>query len=393
MKTIRSLRLSQRLPILLGVALTACAQITVTGLTQGEQANQTITVNALEIKRGRIDTLARVQTFQGQPAVDSINELAIQLSITEANNPPDFSETYYYLAISSPKEAILGGTTGDPNYVPNQIGKLTFLTLNQGDNRVEAAPQIGDAHAGASWLARVEADDRTIPWSITEGDNCFLLEAEEEDCFDMETLSRLLFETLADSIEQGMRNDIPAIQSIRHRLHFVPRVSHPAIGLNNRPAKGFGFIYFAQINVPGANFQVYIPINFLFIANVNQYILVVDPLELDTQDQKTIAQIYVKENIAGGIDLNLTEQIIRDQLIDQLQAAPLPVLIPGIDFSEALLTAMNGAAGNPSQLSDDFDILLSPSGENRDLATTILWEQLVPGNILPRNQVDLFFLE
>lgn len=392
MKQIESLPItSKMLLVFLSLLLTNCAQITVTGLTQGERDGQTVTVSNHQIKQGKIKTVNRVQKFQGQPFFDSVDNLAIQLSVSERNNPPDFNEIYYYLIINSSKEEIAGGTTDDPNYVPNNIGKLSYLKINQRGDSVEAVPQLGDAHVGASWLARVEDNDRKIPWLITDGNNCFPLGG--GDCFDMESLSRLLFGALTESVESGVRANIPLVQNIHHRLHFVPQVSHPGVGLYNRPAKGFGFIYHAQINVPFANFKVYVPINILFVVKDDQYILVIDPLELDAGEQQTIEKIYVKENLLGGFDLNISENIIRDNIVEVIRSAPLPMLIPDIEFSKALLTAINGAAGNPATLPSNFNMLLTPTGDNRDLDNTILWDQPVVGSVLNFNQVELFFLE
>jgi len=373
------------------VLFSGCAQLTVTGLTQGERDGQTVTVDSRQIKRGKVDTVNRVQRFQGQPYFDSVNNLAMQLKVVEQGNPPAFAEDYYFLSMSSPKEEISGGTAEDLNYVPNHLGKMTFLKIDQSGTSVEAVPQQGEGHVGAAWLARVEDDDRKIPWQIGEGSNCISLG--DGDCFDMESLSRLLFDALTGPVEDGVRANVPLVQNIHHRLHFVPQVEHSGIGPNNRPAKGFGFIYFAQINLPGANFQVYVPINFLFVDNIDGYILLIDPLELDEEDQQTSGQVYVKENLLGGIDINLTEGLIRDKVIEAIAGAELPVLFGGVEFSEAMLFAINGAAGSSGTISSDYNFFLTPSGDNRDLAQTILWDQPVVGGVMNFNQVDLYILE
>ncbi len=377
--------------VFFSLLLTGCAQITVTGLIQGERDGRTVIVSNQQIKQGKIKTVDRVQNFQGQPFFDSVRNLAIQLSVSEINNPPEFNESYYYLVISSPKEEISGGESDDLNYIPNNIGKLSFLNVDQGEGRVEAAPQqLFDAHVGESWLVRVEDNDRKIPWLITDDNNCFPLE--EGDCFDMESLSRLLFNELRETVESGVRANIPLVQNIHHRLHFVPQVSHSGVG-SNRPAKGFGFIYYAEINLPAVKFQAYVPINFLFISDNDNYLIVIDPLELEENETQTIEQIYVKESLLFGVDLNITEQIIRDKIVEAIQSATLPNLIPGIEFSTTLVAAINGAAGNPATIPSNFNMILMPSGDNRDLDNTILWDQPVDGTVFNFNQVELFFLE
>jgi hypothetical protein len=372
--------------------MVACSQSRVTGLIQGDLGNETVTVSRLEMRLVANNTADRVQHFAGQPATENVDELRMQLYVTEGAQASVPNESYYHLAFSNLGQGISGGTASDQDYVPNNIGTLTYLTIRQG-GPVEAIPQkLQAAHAGAAWLARVEDNDRRVPWQIKPGaSNCFPMG--NGDCFDMSSLSRSLFLSLADPMEARFQANIPLVQSIVHRLHFVPQVSHPSIGLQGQPAKGFGFIYFIQVNVPGANFQVYVPINVLFLDDGNNYKLAIDPLQLSSSESQTLGQIYVKENILGGFDLDITEGTIRSNVVAALENASLPSINPNVPFSDALLAAFGGAAGNPGSIPDNFDVFLAPTGPNRDLQDTVLWEQVTPGSVLPFNQATLIFLE
>src|SRR5690606_10776283 len=73
--------------------------------------------------------------------------------------------------------------------------------------------------------------------------------------------------------------DIPGVRVVGHSLLFVPRVSHPEFEAANRPARGFGYIYQANIVAPFVTFQVYMPVSFLFERDGPQDFLIhVDPI-------------------------------------------------------------------------------------------------------------------
>ena len=369
-----------------------CAQLTVTGLAQGERNGETTTVHSNQIKNGKVKSVNRVQKFGGQPAGESVENLLLQVKAVESNNPPDFAEDYYYLVLTSEDEEVFGGTAEDPNFIPNHLGKMSFMKVNQSESRAEAIPQQGDAHAGAAWLARVKNDDRKVPWNVASGSNCLQMGA--GDCFDMETLSRLLFDGLAAAVEEGVRDQVPLVQNIHHRLHFVPQVDHPGLGANNRPAKGFGFIYYAKISIVGASFEVYVPLNFLFVSSDRYYLLFIDPLQLDPSEEQTSGQVYVKENLLGGFDFNLTEEDIRETINAAVAAAELPEIHPEAEFSEAIIMGITSAAGyGPAVIPTNYNFLLTPTGDNRNLSNTILWDQPVVGGAVNVNQVELHILE
>lgn len=394
-------RVERRYPIVALILLflfllTACGKITVNGRVRGAPASGGGAQNLvdLSITRGNLEaaTAARLQTFQPGGVVREFRNLKAQLRSDITNNPAQLGEHYDFVAVFRDPDTFKDGTSNDPSFVRNHFGRFFHLTIGQNDQPLEST-DTGHRNVGAAWLAAVDSNDRVIPWHIEPGsNNCFPL---GNACFDMENLTHRLFMSIVNSLSD---NFSPS-STIVERLHFVPHVIHQGLENSGTKARGFGFIFFAQVEVPTATVEVAVPISVLFLNNVTDYTIVVDPLSFKSTDNpgsENLNRIFVH----GSFPANLAEGPIRDSVVDGIKHASLPEIIAGIPFETAFLTAINGAAGVPPRsgqppvINPRYEVILLPEDAgSSSFESTAVWEKFRGFDETAVRHVRLAFLE
>ena len=374
----------------------ACGKIVITGRVRalpdsGNGATQEIV--RLSVTRGNLEaaTAARLQTFQ-PGGVDRVwRNLAAQLNSEITNNPSHLGETYHFIAMSHDPDILSGGTSNDRSFVLNHFGNFFHLAIGQADPPREGA-DTGRRNVGAAWLAAVDGNDRIIPWHIEPGSqSCFPL---GNACFDMENLTHQLFNSIANSVS----NSFNPSSIIVERLHFVPHVVHQGLENSGTKARGFGFLFFAEVEVPTAVVDVVVPISVLFLNNVTDYNIVVDPLSFGPNDNpgsENLDRVFVR----GSFPANLAEGAIRDSVVSGIRSASLPEFISGVPFENALLTAINGAAGlpprsgQPPTINPRYEVILLPEDAGSSFDSTAVWEKFRGFDEHSIRRVRLVFLE
>jgi hypothetical protein len=376
-------------------ALSGCGKIVVTGRVRArpDSGGGAQDIVSLSVTRGNLEaaTAARLVTFQ-PGGVDRVwRDLTGQLRSDITNNPSQLGETYHFVALFRSPDLLSGGTSNDRSFVLNHIGGFFHFAIAQDDPPRESTKN-GRWNIGAAWLAAVPQNSRVIPWHIEPGSqNCFPL---GNACFDMENLTHRLF----NAISNGISNSFSPSGIIVERLHFVPHVIHQGLENAGRKARGVGFLFFATVEVPTATVDVVVPISIVFLNNVNDYLIVVDPLSFgptDNPGSENLNRVFVR----GSFPANLAEGPIRDSVVSGIRSAQLPEIIAGIPFETALLTAINGAAGlphrsgQPPTISPQYEVILLPDDTGSSFDSAVVWEKFRGFDEHSIRHVHLVFLE
>ncbi|MCC5859910.1 MAG: hypothetical protein JJT90_17265 [Ectothiorhodospiraceae bacterium] len=218
------------------------------------------------------------------------NVQTVRLEATESTGLP-LEEEFVFLSISRPAEQPGSAVTpilertDVPGWIRAHIGDLAVLRIRKDDISLPQSDfsQFSAAALrplGANWLARVEDDDRFLPWRRNVDETaCFPIPMQQtfvrppdgqgEDCFDMETLTAMLLSQFAAAVSEGVVDaDIPLIglSATQHRMYVVP---HLQAGFADAP--GFGFIYAVDVGVTLgvgiAQATVYAPVSIHFRRN------------------------------------------------------------------------------------------------------------------------------
>ena len=379
------------------LAVAACGRITITARTNGVTSGSTVDAVELALTRGDLESVEgpRVRSFAGRNEAEILRDPSAQLRVDVTGNPADLAEAYHFTQILTDEGLLSGGTSDNRDFVVNHIGRSFHLTRRQGQPPQETILN-GRVHLGSALLAIVQDNDRVIPWRIEPGDPaCFPPMA--SDCFDIETLTRQLFANIADEVDGTVPDRIPFSSVVIHRLHFVPRVLHTGFEAEGRRARGFGLIYYVMIEVPTVTFEVYVPISILFLDDITDYRIAIDPVGFGSlaPGPENLDRIFVKGTFIGA----LAEGAVRDAVADAIASADLPEIIPGVDFDQVLLLGFNSVAGSPPtsgqppRISTDYEAILLPEGDETNLNTTILWERVRGGSEEEKHPVRLVFLE
>lgn len=372
--------------------VTARINATTTGTTSSD-------IYALALRRGDAESTnePKLRTFVGDTAGRTVRNPAAQLKVTITGQPNDLGETYHFLAFATDFASATGGVSGDRSFVTNRIGSVFDLHMRKGDNTIEATTN-GSFHLGTALIAYQKSNDRVVPWRIDSGaTNC--VPAGSGDCLDLETITRSLLTSIAAGVEGAVAANVPLGTVSRHQLHYVPHAQHNGIEAAGRRARGFGLIYHARIEVPGGGFEVFVPISFLFLDNVQSYRLVIDPMtEFGLLGApENVNRVFVKADGIGGI----AEGFVRDQIVAALGSISLPVLESGVEFEQVVLLAFSTIAGRPHlqgqppHVSPGYEAILLPDEDRNDhvFSSNVLWEQ-VPGQAPQEvRRVKLVFLE
>lgn len=380
------------------VLISGCGKIVVTGRMNGERNNSTVEVTDLTVTRGNAEAVntKRLYSFDGEPSGTSIRLPSTQLKIEITGNPNDLQESYNYIQFVSDVGTFDGGVSHSKSFIENNFGKIFFLSSPQEDASEESVTN-NTSHVGAAELFIIQNDDRTVPWKIDSGNSrCFNIGG--GDCFDMETYTRSLFASIVNGVEPSVDSLFTNPTITKQELRYIPHVIHSGFENDGRRARGFGLVYFAEINIITGKAFVYIPLKFLFLDNVNGYTFFMDPIDNSAliPGESVSRSIYVK----GEFITSAIEGIIRDNIDSSISKMAPDEIIPGIDNGEVLMLSFNTATGLTTQQAVNFrtkpiyDFVLIPeSGANGYPLSTVLWEKIGDGEISNVEKVKLVFLE
>jgi hypothetical protein len=393
---------------LLSLVLTACGSIKVTG-----QVNATLNTsiqNVAEIAFTRADLESSGQDYlhaqAGRPETERVLDPAAQLQVQITGNPGpgNLQETYHFLQVTTLAGQLDRGTSNDRSFVVQNIGSVIHLAARPEQARVGGVAN-GLLHIGATWLAVVKDEFRVVPWQVQVGAaNCFDVQG---DCLDMQTFTHELFLSIATQISNTVGAEVPFGATVRHRLHYVPRVVHSGLEATGERARGFGLVYYARIEAPLTALDVYVPLSVLFIGEgsgvLADYRVAVDPLSFvnTATRQESLDRVYVKGELAGG----LAEGFVRDKIVEALRHFEPPRellsrLPRGLSLETALaagfafIAGPTPTSGQPLRVSSRYEAILLPDINEAALGSTILWQREGnSGAVVEVQPVRLVFLE
>ncbi len=323
---------------------------------------------------------------------------SVSMSVSESQGFPFDNEEFAFLSLSrgvprvGEEESVVVELTADNLWVRRHRGDLAVLRLRKDDvslptTEFDDFDAAGMRPAGASWLARLESDDRRIPWIIEPAaGNCTAVPlvaslsaptaGQTVDCFDLSTLANMFFANLAVTVVEELdKADLPVpVSAGQHRFYLVP---HLELEGENDTYLGFGFLYEARIslNMIGAalaTIKATVPISIHFVpvdppgANPPRLELLIDPVgaPASTIPWANIDRVTV-EYEDGPINGFLAEQV-RQTVVDALSGFVLPpvaVASTELTAGEALSLLISMTAPRPAIVSpypDDFNVIALP---------------------------------
>jgi hypothetical protein len=366
--------------ILLAAVITqclSCGSIKVTakgnGIRTGNTGEETV---SLAVTRGNADAINtnRLYFFNVQPLEQNHRLPACQLKVEITGNPNNLGESYVYLQLLPEDLRFNGGTSTDKNYIANSIGKIANLRSPQANNAEDAVTN-DKSHFGLGILAIVQNDDRTVPWAFPSGSSHLGV--------DMQTLSKKIFRQIQRKVDTVLKSVPGNLVASQHELLYVPHVVHHV-----------------KVAAPTGNVDVYVPINFIFKENLENYRLFIDPMDnsASTPAPGALDHIYVKGEFASAVLEGLLLNIVRDAI----KTAPLAEIAPGVNNADLLMLALNlatgsepPATGTPRRVNAKYDMILLPESEERLINNTVLWRKTGQGDTDTENinKVKLVFLE
>lgn len=385
--------------MLLVMVMTGCGKVVVTARTNMEVSSTATNVVSLSVTRGDAQAVntKRLYSFNGMPAGSFGRLPAGQLKVEITGNPNNLGETYHYLQFLSDQNAFNGGTSHAKDFTENHSGRLLYLSHPQSNGRSETSTN-NNSHAGAGRLFIIQNNDRFVPWEIsrdTAGNRCFTLGG--NDCFDMRSFTRQIFSQLVNSVEPSVESMVSNPVVTRQELRYIPHVVHEGFQGQNQRARGFGLVYFAEINILTGKAFIHVPMKFLFLDNQNGYNFFIDPLDNGrfTPGPSVSRSIYVKGEFITGI----AEGLIRDNIDTAISRLPANTLIPGVNNSELFMMVFNTASGQTAPQAFSFrtnpiyEVILVPDNRENGVKSSVLWEKLGNNDIENKEKVSLFFLE
>ncbi|MCB0316971.1 MAG: hypothetical protein KDH84_27565, partial [Calditrichaeota bacterium] len=108
--------------------------------------------------------------YHAATGIAGVDSLVLQAT---ASTGLPFQEDFFLLNLSHEIEPGIGTVTDAPGWVRNHVGNLAIIPIRKDDitlprNRFSAFNSTTPQWAGATWLARVEDNDREIPWIVSE---------------------------------------------------------------------------------------------------------------------------------------------------------------------------------------------------------------------------------
>lgn len=386
-----------------GILLTAsfsCGKIAVTANTNVMNNNTARNITQLSVNRGDAEAVntKRLYSYEGAASGSTGMTPAAQLKVEITGKPNNLRESYHYLQFFSDPNEFRQGTSHNKSFIENNSGSLFYLSQTQQNGSSETTGN-GDKHIGSGKLFIIQENDRFVPWRInrdTAGTRCFPMGG--NDCLDMETFTRLLFEALINNVESSIESQAGSPKVIRQELRYIPQIIHEGFEQNNRRARGFGLVYFTEVDYFTGKVFVYLPMRFVFLDNASDYDLFIDPLDNATANerQSSIAKsIYVKGEFFSGI----AEGLLRDKIDTIIKNMPSINLIRGINNGTILMTGFNTASGQTTAQAASFrtsplyEIMLVPENRTVGIKSNVLWRKKNDDGIENVEKVSLFFLE
>lgn len=250
--------------------------------------------------------------------IDKLTQL--RLWVRESYGVP-MEESYVFLSLSRSVPFLpepLNEITNVPGWVKKHTGELGILRIEKDDQSFpdvlfsNFATPPEQRPAGAAWLARIEDDDRVLPFRRTPppGDpvpasfepmplvqtRYLSPSGDSVDFFDVESLAGMLLANFAVDFSEGMfdeSNESTKLNIENHQMHVIPHLP------SSTGDPGVGFIYKARVTgswngIPGFDATVYVPLSAVFklAENDGDYLLDIDlfgPSNSDFLDRVTIA--------------------------------------------------------------------------------------------------------
>lgn len=397
----------------------SCGKIEVTGKTSGTRDSNTSTVAELNINRGSLDTVGqqRVVRFDGTDENLLFDKFKSKLDIAITGNPSELSESYLYINVFQNESEVSGGTSAERSFVVNSIGRSTFQRIRRGEPLQETAIS-SKHHLGFGYLAVVQDNDRMLPWRIPpgapncipsgkpdcldSGESCDGLSQSERSvtgCLDMESISKSLFDLVSSAVRPVVRENVPFGGVFYDELVYVPNLVQNNFENDGHRARGFGFIYRAQIQVPLASADVYVPLSLIFEDDVTVYRLSIDPISLNSSrrpDPQNIRRILVR----GSPGANLFEGNIRDKIVEAITELPPPPSPSGAAFEDFMYAGIDAAigrtadlTGRPARTSPTYNFFLAPEEVQNELTSMVIWHNDRGGPAKLKTKVRLHIIE
>lgn len=378
--------------LLLLVLLYGCG-ITVTGEVFDAGPATVVSTASLSRNEGNAAAAIRLVERSGTDPQTFLDRQRTLIRIQRRSDPGDLDETYHYLVFGTPRALYEGGTATTRSVVLDRIGRLTHVSATQGTPSLTSI-DAGGLHVGNAWLAVVQGDDRIVPWLVRPNEERCFPTGTPGDCFDVQSLTRLFFEAIADSVEEGVA-EVPGVRVVRSLLHAVPRVVHAGIEASREfpRARGFGFIYEVQLVHTIGIIQVFVPINLIFADEATLgYRLIIDPVALGRQQvSETLPGVLIK----GQAFTSLVESQIRERVLEAVGNQTLPV-VNSVPAERFILSGINATAGNPllsPGLFAQYEAILIPDSVDPTSRPSTILDRTPGGPIVDRRPMKIVFLE
>ena len=378
----------------LGFSL-SCGKIAVKGKVEGTQNSSNSDIYEKHIDRGSLETVGneRVVRFNGTQEGQLFDDFESQLRLDITGNPNQLSESYLFINTFQPDGQTSGGACNDRSFIVNAVGGSIFQRIRRGDPLQEVNVNSRQ-HLGFGYLAVVADNDRSVPWRIEFGqDDCF--DAGNNDCLDMETISRDLYENVSDGVREAVRG-LWSASVFFDELIYVPNVKQDNFENEGRRARGFAFVYHAKIEMPTIVMDAYVPLSFIFADDVNSYVLFVDPLSLRSDlvpQPQNLDRVFVNGSF-------LFEGMVRDTIVNTLRTMDMPETPGNVPFEEFVLLGINIAAGrnadltgSPPHTSPTYNFLLAPEEPQNTLTSMGVWQRFRSDETQEVTRIRLHIIE
>lgn len=317
--------------------------------------------------------------YRRDAGIQDVNSIA--LAATASTGLP-FSEEWHFLHITNQAQRpgadpLFLQFTGEPGFMDEHDGNLAWLVIRKNDihlpsDSFSAFPAADLRASGCCVLARVEDDDPVLPWTVTDGcsnlsvvpftSTLRVLGPATGDCFDMQTLSSLLFNNIALAVANAAADNDARVN--QHRLAIIPTL--PVSSGPGEPLPGFGYVYEADfepiiLGQPSGPFvgplTIKIPISINWLRDANGFRLGVDPIAGLTATNIPRITVYANEGTLSAGQANE----IRTQIATAIAATPLPSGPGGMPFTAFLELFFTDSLAGPGALPTDFQLLALPS--------------------------------
>jgi hypothetical protein len=354
--------------------LTACdiqpSSITVSGRLSGvDGTGAPVSPTTLTLNRNSDVSNPRLEYIPGGGPQDL---RGVTITADQSTGLP-VEEEFFFLSLSGTAHrpgsdnSTLKEITADPGWMGNHIGDLVVLSLRKDDitlpsNEFDAFQPAQLRPAGASWLARVEDDDPTIPWFIPANSaNCQVValaasmvappQGQDIDCFDFQTFTSMLLTSFALEVTDAVaRLETPTVTATNHRLYVVPYLP------SEFGDPGFGLIYSVDLNIstdgiPLAEATAQVPISMHFRWDGEFY---TDPLSEGAHSNPDRVTVTY-----GSLLSEIAATQIHTTIVNTIGSVRLPTF-SGVAGEEVFLLLFNQVSGRSSRAPKNFAVIALP---------------------------------